>query len=537
MTCGTRVGHATLAGMHTWLARHEPFRALVRRELIDLLRSPWSMRAAAASLGLTTTFMVLNMLSLSSSYQSGDLSRGLFGLYALCVFGTACLIVPPASGLSLIIERERQTLDQLRLAAYSDSAILLSKTLAVVCFYALLQISLLPLAGVIFFFVGVGMTQFLVVSLVSFATAAVLASIGVSCSASCRTRTSSVLMSYLWMLVLLGPPQILLAGILTIGIGAVVLMMLYALVSPAVVVLNAATGINPSWATMFTLPLSLLYLFAAWRISLKRGKKAIQRELPPEPPDESAPLYASNRKADALTVSFGLAPRATWFLLQGVTAMFGALFLAVITFNESVDGMLRWIYCVSIVILLSVPAMVAPYFARHYERDTMNMLRMTLWTAPRLLAGQLLTATVGHICLFLLLLAVNVLGVIALMGTPDGGIKTLLLGDSLLLACFLLAMCAGQFGSLLSRKTFSALVWSYGVTLAAFFAIPAFQGLLPPHYARHVDWLPAPLEPITWHGDVLPQGWYANVLFCLLLSAAFFWASCYVFKRNHMLDR
>ena len=133
--------------------RDSPLLALVKRDIICNLRTVRAFVLLCLTMG-GVTYAVGVMLR-ESGFGPGGASQALFGVFVSTLFAVAVVFVPPLAAVSICVERQKETFDSLLLTILRPRDIVLGKVLSTFGFYALILVALLPVAGVLFFLVGI----------------------------------------------------------------------------------------------------------------------------------------------------------------------------------------------------------------------------------------------------------------------------------------------------------------------------------------------------------------------------------------------
>ena len=169
-----------------------PLGALLQREIVTQLRRVRSF---------VTILVVLLILVwiVGASWPTGGtlvwaqlpvISTGLLSSIVFCLLSGAGLFVPGIAGTAIVVEREQQSWDLLRLTQLRPSAIVAGKALSAVGMYLIVVIALFPVFGSLYFLVGIDWAQSVVSLTVVLMTALTCSFAGVARS-SWTSRTGA----------------------------------------------------------------------------------------------------------------------------------------------------------------------------------------------------------------------------------------------------------------------------------------------------------------------------------------------------------
>ena len=185
-----------------------PEMAVVRRELLTVLRKKRTFLALLLMIGLATGFVMrdwpigagIDLVAGRGAQLSDSLSR----MLALALLAGGLLTLTPLAGAAITTERENGTLPMLRMALLQPRGIVLAKLVNLMGFYTLLAVGSLPVFGLIFFLVGVSWEDLLLRLTVVYATVFSAVACGLYCSARFSRTITSVIASFVAMIALNG---------------------------------------------------------------------------------------------------------------------------------------------------------------------------------------------------------------------------------------------------------------------------------------------------------------------------------------------
>lgn len=182
---------------------------ILERELKTRMRTwrtPIVLMIYLLLLGIVVTlFFVINeeryMYSYGSSFNP-ELAVHIYNLIMIGQFVVLMLILPAFSATSISGERERQTLDLMLCTDLSPWKIIFGKITASLSFVFLIIIASMPFMGIVFLFGGISIFEIVRVVLFYMITSFLVCSIGLFCSTMFKKVVTSIIMTYLIMIVL-----------------------------------------------------------------------------------------------------------------------------------------------------------------------------------------------------------------------------------------------------------------------------------------------------------------------------------------------
>jgi len=554
--------------------------AMARHELLAVLRTSRTFLLTCLAMGLAIVVVSFSLPEELTPMNAGAAARQLFVSYACFIFGAAVLFMPALAAVTITVERRQGTFDLLRLTPLKPRHIVLGKVLHTFGFYLLLLIATLPIIGVLFFLIGVEWAQFIQAVVTSLLTALSASIIGVGCSARFSGRTSAIAASYLGLLVVMGPPQILVLGIASFGLLVPVLGVLYYFLSPAAALVH--TFLSSNWIVFAA---SAAYqgviivvsfhnacrLTARPPVSYDREAHAVPR-LTPVPPDPEAPPEFTPEPPAPVPDIPGVAAklgggnvivriRARWYDWQVPFTLELYVFCVVVALTASIVALdmfegaqlgLTWLMFEVVLLLIVTPGVVSTRFTREYEQHTMDSLRMTPMRPHGLVLHQLSKAALKLAPLVIGMLASAL--PLAFTNSPWRlPFSVVLRGQVSLLVCFFLALSVSQLMGLQTRKTPMALLMGHFGNLTVFLGVMAvailtFEGRrwLDPALTRNLFSLLSPLRAFEFELNpryVLEGTWAWSTVWLLttLIYTTLFLVcvalSIHYFKRLHVRDR
>jgi hypothetical protein len=461
-----------------WAAGLAPMGALVRRELVASLRRPRSYLYLVGFVAITSAYLLWIYPTRSVPQSEAEqMSREILRNLTIFLYFLCFLFIPGLSGAAIASERELDTYDLLHVSLIGPTGIFLSKMLNAAGFFLLLLLAVVPAVSPVLFLVGIDWVEFLFLFLTTAVAAIGTAAIGTAVSALFQKNYSAIVTSYLVVLAFQG------AGLAMVnGIGFALGEML--------------KGLSPHAGqyTVFVvsvgycgLIVGLCLIVATLVLREPRSAPARTAKKAPKPRPDSwhRRLFRSwldrfgahEEWRDRLNpvyfkeLKLGLAGRP--MDLNVVIAYFGfAVVLstelgylgpAVLRLKDFTDAGRMIGYPILLhmgLIALVTPAFVAGILAKEVELGQLDMLRTTLLTAGRIVAGKLYfgLTLVGPLALFSLLTC----SPLALLAFPSlAGLTSLVAALTSMMVCVALALGLSLLASALTRKTVTAVFASY----------------------------------------------------------------------------
>jgi len=421
-----------------------PFVALLKRELVSHLRTLRAFLLLCATMALV--ILAMAQLQLMRAGMGGGLSYGLLGLFKNTLHYVALLIVPLLATTTINVEVRKDTLQHLLLTTLRPREIVLGKALSVFGYFFFIVVALLPVAGVIFFLVGINWLQFLATIGDASLIALMSATVGVGCSA--RFSQS-----------------------LNAGIIALVIAGIFAGFAKIFVQYSPTTGqAILGYAAFLGIPTAVTF-FSATRQLVRTGKpKSRLMRLLETRIGESSPVLTRSLFRQGLRMRT-FSRKLVWTLSILCILIFG---LAAKGMHEAWE---HWLVIEGAVLIFLSTSAVATQLTREYEQNTIEMLRMTLLSPLSVVAGKLASAA---LTLTPILCGVASSMVVLLTETRGPELTRVVVGHLFLFSFVLASMCAVQFLSLTTRRSSVALILGYAFNFVTLFAfIPLSQLSMP----------------------------------------------------------
>lgn len=451
---------------------------IVKRELLTTLRS-WQSISSLLILLLVLygiTFLALDQAIENAFYVVRAMERIFMVQVALLLFG-ALTVVPTTAAASFGRERLEGSYDLLLTTLIPPSQVLLGKLAATLIVSLLIAIAILPLTGLVYFFVGVDVYRLYQALLVIPTTALACAALGLWVA----TRHESM------------------ARIVVTTLGMVVLVewfiplvlrwylsrhFMVSLVTPIDLVVDPFLV---SWETygifsVYQMTVVLLALGGAlchlkghrWMAPLTRLRQRMFQSHKPVRfapiPDTVNPITARERLGISLA-----RPRAGRIVFVAIFALYGGALFYLRDVIEEVAFTIVAMYLERLALLAVVPPLVAVCWVRDREIVTWDMLRLTLLRPSEIVRGKV-EGAVRHLWPFfgpVYTLNSFVIFMFALYnwGDDDHLWTLVALGETLLFPVHaLMVVSAAQVAVTLTRSIPTAVAAAYGCVVASVLA-------------------------------------------------------------------
>ena len=559
------------------MASRFPAWGMIKRELLTSLR-------AKRSVLILLSFMLLAVLVILNEWPNsehiyggikaaGRVSRNMVVLLSGCMYIGCLLFVPAYSASAIVLERERSTYDLLRMSLISPLGVVFAKLFNAIGVFMVIILSMLPVMSTAFFLVGVEYTVVIQVFILTICAVLTCACIGLACSSILRKSITSIVVTYLSVLLfLIGP-------LLFAYLFAVAMATFSYSRSLFRVVENIGEGTSPIWVMANVLDRGvqlgdfvtcLLYhgivVFvclgvAYWKIKKPPEPAKISQEKPIDdvkvlkdrrmgfpfyildPLKRKKPIEDSRNPMMVRELRWGLLNRGTT-LVRVFYVAFLIYFLAGAI--ASIDGrshesMKNWFGIQIVLTVLAAPGLIANSLTKEYELGNLDILRMTLLKPREIILGKY-TAGLGALSPMLLAAVFSIIPIIFL-GMFNYGAA--LVGYGTLLVCSLLSISIGLFSSLVTKQTTISIMISYMISIVLYLGIALVLAWFNPLWLGNDDYAMY-LSPLLVLEMVLYPRYSSNILYVewlwamcawLLVSAVFLRVSLFLFYRNKMQDR
>jgi len=450
-----------------------PSIALVRRELLTTLRRGRTfalLTIAVAMTGGTAVFLFVQQIGASPSILA---TQQFFSNYVLALFAVSFLLVPPLAAISVCGEKQQQTFDLLATTLIRPSGILFAKFVNVVGVYLLIVVATLPVAGVIFFFVGLDWSQFGISVLMLVISTATFASAGLFASTRFRRPLAAMAFTYAAVFV-------------------------FAMLLPSAVNWLPPAGVPVAvMASVYYVSLSPIFLFLALRALCRPPKpEKVERRKPIDDPAQlrqrrqQFPYYLIDPLRRRKSIADGQNPmrvkeeytglfnrgtmrvRAFYVYLIFCVAFTVRILLGGYSSRQGFAPVIGETLLYQTVPLLFVgPVLVAATLAREYELGNIDMIRMTLLTPREIVLGKLYSVA-PTLLPMLLASALCMTPAFLALGRAPGTVEALFTGCVTMLVSLALVLALALRMGLECQRTPTALVAAYLANLLLFLAIP-----------------------------------------------------------------
>ena len=246
---------------------------VLKREIKSLFRSKKFFIGTGIYLLLLISSVNMIVANMQSSYMEPqdfqEVYYFMLGFQVLAIF----LIVPATCGGSVSGERERQTLDLLLVTKMTPAQIIRGKIYSSLLTVTLIMLASLPVYGLLYYYGGISVLNFLSGTFYSLVTAVVMASLSVYASARFKRTTVAMVFIYLSVFVY-SCVFILIVMLLTllVGDGLYFLGFTVSFFNPVlnfVSLIDSQMGTDISWdmLSVFDFELENTYIYV-WHINL-----------------------------------------------------------------------------------------------------------------------------------------------------------------------------------------------------------------------------------------------------------------------------
>lgn len=481
-----------------------PAAALLQRELRTTLRGLFSFIGLVVV--VAGTYMVffmrlptddeMRMLSANSIYTY--MSSQLIDIVTVGLLACGLVFVLPMAALSIAGERERDTFTMLHLTLIRPRGMVAAKFLNAAGFIFLVTVALMPVLGVVFFFVGVDWGE-LVLRLVYVGTFSVYCgAVGMWASAWSQRGMVAVMMG------------------LGVAIAILLLMHFWWELAGAVVreisftrydsqawaawqdirnqigdgPMSIFAQIPPRqplvWPSVF-LVISVFFFIRAYYGVRKFQPKKIKVEAKPvddfaklterrktfpyyliDPLKRKPPVPDGRNPMLLREIRWGALGRATrmvriFYVGLMVQMVLGTVVLAEMPWNFSRGTGIGMMFNLALLMLIT-PAFTASGLTREFEVGNMDLLRTTLLKPSEIVSGKTFSALIG-LSPLLLACVIGPAMLSAAILFSGGSLLYPLCGLVTTICCLALSLSAGIFASTLLKRTTQALMLSYGILI------------------------------------------------------------------------
>jgi len=569
-----------------------PFFSLVKREVFNAMRE-------RRSFALMALFVAAVSLVVANGWPEGSFSlneaayfsRSYLASGTVLLFLACGLLVPAFAAAAFIIEKQRETLDLLRLTLIHPVGLVMAKLVAAVGFFICLIIAALPVFGAAFFLVGIDPIQWMQVITIVVLTSVTCALIGITVSTRSSSIFKSVALSYVivvlvhmaapWMLLIVWTiiwtiPAMLL-GTLGFFPDFYSLMQMSSPIVTTAAILDGAILPREFWCAVVSQLAIVAACFYSALHSLLHLSETPKREIHDEKIIDDPVILEARRRMypfyliDPLKrkkpIEDGRNPMLVkeirWGLFGNGTVIARLTYVAVIfyflfgagAYFESASFSSMYFWCMSqiVITLLVAPALLANTLTKERELGNVDMLRMTLATPRQIVRGKLMA---GLFAMTPFIAASSFSAVVAAVCFHLRQWPLLLTAYTTLAVSCWLCFNLSLFASLFCRRTPTAVALSYFLNFLAFVGVVfvaevlATRALVYP-VPRDIQRLCAFLSPVaafvanaTYSRSsdhsaphLLTLYWAANITMFVLLCSLLSRIAVDVFARDHMRDR
>lgn len=181
---------------------------VLTRELLERFRTrraPWFIFGWTLGIGLIGYVVYLvgqqvanNFFGLGRLVASGFMGRFLFQAMALLMMTAVVMVVPGVTALSIVGERERQTLSLLQVTQLSPFQLILGKLSSSLSYFLLLLVAVAPIMALPLLFGGMSFGDVFAALAIMIATAIMIGSVSLAISARARSSRGAVAGSYVF---------------------------------------------------------------------------------------------------------------------------------------------------------------------------------------------------------------------------------------------------------------------------------------------------------------------------------------------------
>ena len=183
---------------------------VLRRELLERFRtrrSPWFLFFWTIGIGLLgyVSYLVSQQVStaiLGRLLATEYMGRFLFQAMAILMMTTVILVIPGVTALSIVSERERQTLPLLQVTQLSPLQLVLGKLSSSMSYFLLLLVAVAPVVAIPLLFGGMSFGDVFAALAMMLATAIMLGSASIAISSRATSSRGAVAGSYAFAFVI-----------------------------------------------------------------------------------------------------------------------------------------------------------------------------------------------------------------------------------------------------------------------------------------------------------------------------------------------
>jgi hypothetical protein len=489
----TRAGHGRASSTVAVLG------ALIRR---DLMRS---LRRVRPFLLLALAVAILSLIVAAGwpdpSYTLTRIARSsrelvmLFGFFCIVVAG---VVLPAYGSMSVVLEREQDTLDLLSMTLIPPWGLLLGKLINTLGLFLLFVIAGAPMLGLLFCLVGLDLVVLGQTLLVVVTTALSIATLSVMWSIRARRSIVALICAYLSMLFVMGAhliPIVVVVDVMRIRVVSWSRIEDIATVMSPFFCLGVALEGRKfadefALSLAYQLTLALLAFLVAWRL--------IRHPLQPHAPRRVR--TARRPITRALNIVLGRAPRfkpigdrdnpilraeTRWSPIirpSGRRVMFLVLLLIDVPWAcilgyygmrnpHSRDDMLMfWTLTQGVLACAVAPAITGNILTKERDLGNLDMLRMALLKPRNIVLGKI-GAAVRGVRPVVTAAVLTSLPLMPVAAECPHGMMILASGLAMAGLCGVVAVCFSMLASMLVKNSTTAVILSYTLSIAFIFLL------------------------------------------------------------------
>ncbi|HRU06941.1 MAG TPA: hypothetical protein P5137_14340 [Candidatus Brocadiia bacterium] len=468
---------------------------IIGKELITSLRSRAAFALAVVYIAVVSLLALFMWPAEGVASAAGDESRLFFVVLLSAQLLMLALFSPPFSATSIVGEKERNTWEMLYYSLLRPSHILIGKLVGAVAFLLALVVLSLPACAACFLLGGVSGAEMLQGYLVLLLAGVSFGLLGLAFSSFMRSSFSSLIASYIGLLVLCGAVHMPLLLAPAWRAGQPAMRAIRSLSPFAAIAAIAEGGASQALSRYFTctsILCAVLIAVTMVRIAARPVRRMRKRQSVIDRDTEFGVRFLRR-------IFFLVDPRrrqrsipawsnpAFFLELRTRTAGLGNLFRAIFaclvfalglvivvsgSYGESNVDLIRLIalaFYIGLIILIG-PSLTAGSISSEIEGRTFDMLRMTLLSPFSVFIGKLAAAAVFSLMLVAAALPVF-LAIQGIQATDIENIFAAMFSDTRSLtamfavsaATILFTLSAGLFFSAFCSSTARAAAWAYGL--------------------------------------------------------------------------
>lgn len=568
-----------------------PFTSVVRHELVRKLRAvrPFLLVVAAVSI---SSIIIVSAWPYETRHYF-DMGREASLVILVSSFVTWCfaamLVLPVYGGVSVVLERQQETFDQVFLTLITPAGIVVGKLLNTLGMYLLIMVAMAPLVATSYFLLGLDVSAFLVSVLIILSVAYSIASVSILCSVLSRSVLRALIRSFFFAAAAVG-------GAFFFGVYMVLVFTWILQLDPSTyfrspekyifvfVPFSAAVAhtLEPEmipvsiwgWTIVVQLLIGTLCLVVSAnvvrRIALlplqtvqtplwKRvlGPRAPKGKPAPPISDRINPIYA--REVNWEGFARTRQRRRTFFL---VLLLGGGLLATLLIGGERYGNeLMGYLWCGMLLVSVAVaaPMATANSVTREYELGNLDMLRMTVLRPHHIILGKTLAGLRGLSPLVMGLLVLFPLVLYGQWPKVDETLGICFISFGSAYVCALVGTSLGMVASVSSRRTTIAVIVAYVLNACVYFLLyvsvrfaleiailfqelsigrrQTFQGFI--QIFDKFFMLTSPflglmenIDKYSHRGEYVTSYWLTNIAVCAGYSLLALWLAVVIFRRK-----